>query len=51
MNRWLRVPDGLDLVQAAALPVTVDTGFPKIGLRAGPDNDPNRYLVRVDLPP
>ena len=27
MNRWFRVPDGLDLVQAAALPMTVDTAF------------------------
>jgi NADPH:quinone reductase-like Zn-dependent oxidoreductase len=27
MNRWFRVPDGLDLVQADALPMTVDTAF------------------------
>jgi len=27
MNRWFRVPEGLDLVQAAALPMTVDTAF------------------------
>jgi len=27
MNRWFRVPAGLDLVQAAALPMTVDTAF------------------------
>ncbi|GGF27840.1 NADP-dependent oxidoreductase [Subtercola lobariae] len=27
MNRWFAVPDGLDLVQAAALPMTVDTAF------------------------
>jgi NADPH:quinone reductase-like Zn-dependent oxidoreductase len=27
MNRWFRVPDGLDLVQAAALPMTVDTAY------------------------
>ena len=27
MNRWFPVPDGLDLVQAAALPMTVDTAF------------------------
>jgi NADPH:quinone reductase-like Zn-dependent oxidoreductase len=27
MNRWFRVPGGLDLVQAAALPMTVDTAF------------------------
>ena len=27
MNRWFRVPDGLGLVQAAALPMTVDTAF------------------------
>ena len=27
MNRWFRDPDGLDLVQAAALPMTVDTAF------------------------
>lgn len=27
MNRWFRVPDGLDLMRAAALPMTVDTAF------------------------
>lgn len=27
MNRWFRVPEGLDAVQAAALPMTVDTAY------------------------
>ncbi|WP_220037251.1 NADP-dependent oxidoreductase [Curtobacterium sp. MCBD17_019] len=27
MNRWFPVPEGLDLVQAAALPMTVDTAY------------------------
>jgi NADPH:quinone reductase-like Zn-dependent oxidoreductase len=27
MNRWFPVPDGLDLVPAAALPMTVDTAY------------------------
>lgn len=27
MNRWFPVPDGLDLTQAAALPMTVDTAY------------------------
>ncbi|GLY29532.1 NADP-dependent oxidoreductase [Kineosporia sp. NBRC 101731] len=38
MNRWFPVPDGLDLVHAAALPMTVDTAFHHLswlGLDAG----------------
>ncbi|WP_026924499.1 NADP-dependent oxidoreductase [Glycomyces arizonensis] len=27
MDRWVRVPEGLDLVQAAALPMAVDTAY------------------------
>ncbi|MGH3247267.1 MAG: NADP-dependent oxidoreductase, partial [Trebonia sp.] len=42
MNRWFPVPDGLDLVQAAALPMAVDTAFSHLSALG---LDPDKTIV------